>query len=170
VIPTFDGLGQAGSNLDFLRAWGILPSDADPWIISVPDLKLVVEALSRPGELISYLDFRKRWSNDARVRLYNEADMLAMFLEGTDIWAKLEDAESAGSAQILISGAQTRFDDWYNFLSGTGPAAPKPRKKSSARVRRLVDELHRVRPPGWLHATSALLTHQRHARWPLRLQ
>jgi hypothetical protein len=83
VIPTFDGLGQAGSNLDFLQVWGIIPPDADPWIVSVPDLKLVVEALSRRGELIGYLDFRKRWSNDARVQIYNEADMLAMFLEGT---------------------------------------------------------------------------------------
>ncbi|MET8667494.1 hypothetical protein ABZV87_24560 [Streptomyces tendae] len=157
VIPTLDGLGEAGSNLTMLYGLGILPDQASPWIVSVPDLALVVETLRNAPEFIAYLRFREAWSRHPQVRVHDEIEMLAMFLEGTNVNFRLGLLGDKENGIAFISGGQARFDDYYAYLNGDGPVAERPRKKMTLRVRRMVDGLMRVKPEGWLDAAVALL-------------
>ncbi|MFH9687207.1 hypothetical protein ACH4LE_12960 [Streptomyces sp. NPDC017413] len=156
VIPTLDGLGEAGSNLEMLHQLGILPESASPWIIAVSDLALVIDTLKNGPELIAYLRFREKWSKHPRIRLHDEIEMLAMFIEGTDVALRVKAAERE-NAIAFISGGQARFDDYHAYLRGDGPRAERPEKKVTQRVRRAVDELRRVKPQGWFDAAAALL-------------
>ncbi|MFJ7903547.1 hypothetical protein ACIQ6V_24150 [Streptomyces sp. NPDC096198] len=158
VIPTLDGLGEAGSNLSMLYGLGILPDQASPWIVSVPDLALVVETLRNAPEFISYLRFREKWSRHPQVRVHDEIEMLAMFLEGTNVNFRLGLLEGKENGLAYISGGQARFDDYYAYLNGDGPVAERPRKKMTPRVRRVLDGLMRVKPEGWLDAAVAFLS------------
>ncbi|WP_371781708.1 hypothetical protein [Streptosporangium subroseum] len=157
VIPTLDGLGEAGSNLAMLYGLGIIPDRAAPWIVSVPDLGLVVETLRNISEFVAYLDFRETWSKHPQVRVHDEIEMLAMFLEGTDVAYRIGHFKEGENGIAFISGGQARFDDYYAYLRGDGPIAEQPRKKMTTRVRRIVDGLMRVKPNGWLNASTALL-------------
>jgi hypothetical protein len=156
VIPTLDGLGEAGSNLAMLHQLGILPEDASPWIVAVADLALVVDTLRNGPEFIAYLRFRDKWSKHPRIRVHDEIEMLAMFLEGTDVALRVKDAEKEDGI-AFISGGQARFDDYHAYLRGDGPRANRPGKKMTQRVRRVVDELSRVKPQGWFDAATAFL-------------
>lgn len=158
VIPTLDGLGEAGSNLSMLYALGILPDQASPWIVSVPDLALVVETLRNAPEFLAYLRFRERWSKHPQIQVHDEVEMLAMFLEGTGMHFRLSQLGDKENGIAYISGGQARFDDYYAYLNGDGPVAEQPRKKMTPRVRRAVGELMRVKPEGWLDAAVALLS------------
>nr|WP_163016818.1 hypothetical protein [Streptomyces chartreusis] len=158
IIPTLDGLGEAGSNLSMLYALGILPDQASPWIVSVPDLALVVETLRNAPEFLAYLRFRERWSRHPQIQVHDEIEMLAMFLEGTGMHFRLSLLGDKENGIAYISGGQARFDDYYAYLNGDGPVAEQPRKKMTPRVRRAVSELMRVKPEGWLDAAVALLS------------
>ncbi|MGV9565389.1 hypothetical protein [Streptomyces sp. NPDC003480] len=157
VIPTLDGLGEAGSNLSMLYEIGVLPAQAMPWIVSVADLALVTETLRSTAEFIAYLRFREKWASHQQVRVHDEVEMLAMFLEGTDVAYRVKSLEGRENAVAYISGGQARFDDYYGYLRGHGPIADQPRKKTTTQVRRIVDELSRIRPNGWLNAAATFL-------------
>lgn len=158
VIPTLDGLGEAGSNLSTLYELNILPNSAAPWIISVPDLALVVETLQNAPEFLAYLRFREKWSKHPQVRFHDQIEMLAAFLEGTDLHIKLAPIKDQENGIAFISGGQTRFDDYYAYINGEGPPAERPRKKMTPRVRRVVDSLTRLKPEGWIDSAVAFLS------------
>ncbi|MET8602013.1 hypothetical protein ABZV92_00495 [Streptomyces rubiginosohelvolus] len=157
VIPTLDGLGEAGNNLNMLYQLGILPPNATPWIVSVADLALVTETLRSAPEFIAYLRFREKWASHEQVYVHDEIEMLAMFLEGTDLAYRVKSLTGRENAVAYISGGQARFDDYYGYLGGHGPIAKQPRKKTTTQVRRIVDELSRITPHGWLDAAATFL-------------
>ncbi|MEV4875589.1 hypothetical protein [Streptomyces cyaneofuscatus] len=157
VIPTLDGLGEAGNNLVMLHELGILPDQASPWIISVADLALVTDTLRSGPEFTAYLRFRDKWSKHPRIRVHDEIEMLAMFLEGTDVSLRARSAEQHDGI-AFISGGQARFDDYHAYLRGDGPRAARPAKKTTPRVHRIIDELGRVKPNGWFEAATVFLS------------
>lgn len=160
VLPTFDGLDSFATHLSDLVEWGVLPAMATPWIVSVTDLRIVCEALRDPAELVAYADHRSRWAGVETVFFPDEIEMLASFLEGTDLWQPVSELRAAeGEAGfVMVGGGQSRFDDWYAFLLGEGPKARQPRRKTTKPVRRFVDHLSASQPPRWLAASAAVLT------------
>jgi hypothetical protein len=64
-------------------------SPRTPWIIGVTDLHVVIDVLYKPAQLVGYLDFRDRWTRDARLVIADELELLALFLHQVDLAAKL---------------------------------------------------------------------------------
>jgi hypothetical protein len=155
LMPTVDGLGDAGVSLPRLTDLGILPAAADPWIVGLTQLHVVVEMLTRPAEFVGYMEFRSRWAPERRLRPVDEYDMLTLFLRQVDLPGDLAQVPEHG--HVIYAPDQTLFDQWYAGQSGAAPIGPKPRVETTKRFRRFVEERGRLKPEGWLASVSAAL-------------
>jgi hypothetical protein len=156
LLPTLDGLGDVGVRTARLVDLGILPQGAPPWIVGVTDLSVVVDVLDRPAQLVGYMEFRERWTREARLLVVDELDMLSLYLYQVDLAARLAQVHPAGG-QLMHPSGQYLFDAWYDGRSGMGPIVPPLKIKTTARLRRFVDELQRTKPAAWLASTTAAL-------------
>jgi hypothetical protein len=155
VLPSLDDLGDAGTAVSLLGAWGVLGPGQTPWIVAVTDMAVVVDALRGPAELVAYLEWRMRWLREPRLLIVDEMEMFVLFQRAVDLHGKLRDA--GGDSRLIFESGQPAFDDYYSGLDRTGPASPQPRVRLTRRFHRFADELTRVRPNGWLGAASAAL-------------
>lgn len=152
VMPTLDGLSDLGASIPQLVDLGVLPHGARPWIVGVTDMNVVMDVLTRPAEFLGYLEFRDRWAGERRITTIDELEMLSLFLYQVDLADRLAQADDA---QVMHLPHQHLYDSWYAGRGGHGPVVPKPRIKTTKRVRRFVDELTRTRPRGWLASACA---------------
>lgn len=155
VLPTLDDLGDVGTALGLLDAWGVLQPDQTPWIVAVTSLAIVVDSLRGPAELAAYMEWRQRWARDPRLLIADEIEMFALFQRSVDLPGKLR--EAGEDSRVIFASGQPPFDDYYSGRDGTGPVSPLPRVRLTPRFRRFADELTRLRPDGWLGAASAAL-------------
>ena len=155
LMPTLDGLGNAGVSMRLLTDLGVLPGAADMWIVGLTELHVVVDLLTRPAEFVGYMEFRSRWAPERRLRIIDEYDLLTLFLRQVDLPDDLTQVPDHG--QLVYAPDQTLFDQWYAGQSGAGPTAPKPRVETTKRLRRFVEERGRLKPDGWLASASAAL-------------
>lgn len=133
----------------------ILPPNTNPWIVGLTDLNVVVDVLRRPAELIGYIEFREQWIGEPRLRFSDELEILNVYLYQVDLAARL--AQAAPDGFIMHAPNQVLLDSWYDGQAGLGPVVERPRIRMTTRMRRFVDELHRLRPPGWLESASNAL-------------
>lgn len=155
VLPCFDDYAGIGTQIEILRKWDIVEEESSPWIVSVPDLNVVTDALRGPAELFAYMTWRTKWLEDPRILKLDEIELLSQFQYAVDIEAKI--GQSPEGTLAMFSNKQPDFDRYYAGLDDTGPKYPIPRRKTPPRVRRFVDEMERRRPAGWIGATTAVL-------------
>jgi hypothetical protein len=77
VIPTLHPLATWPFQLRDLIHFGVLPPAASPWIISVTDLRIVIDSIRRPAELVAYLEWRARVLADPRLVFPDEVELSA---------------------------------------------------------------------------------------------
>lgn len=155
VMPCFDGLGDVGTAMPRLRELGVLEESANPWIVGLTDLHVVVDVLTKPAELVGYLDFRDRWTRNPRLIIADELELLSLFLHQVDLAGKLARLPDGGQAHAAPS--QSVLDAWYDGIAGHGLVVDRPRIRSTNRFRRFVDEVQRTKPAGWLASAAAAL-------------
>lgn len=154
ILPCLDSLGDVGTNLRLLDEWGIVPPDESPWIVALTDMRIVIDALRGPAELVAYLDWRRRWVRDPRIIIIDEIEMFTLFQRAVDMRLKLRDISED---RVMFASGQPAFDDYYAGLEGSGPRSEQPRLRLTPRFRRFVGELQRVRPERWLGAAAVAL-------------
>lgn len=155
VMPCLDGLGDVGTAMPRLRELGVLEESANPWIVGLTDLHVVVDVLTKPAELVGYLDFRDRWTRDPRLSITDELELLSLFLHQVDLAGKLAGLPEGSQAHAAPS--QSVLDAWYDGIAGHGLVVGRPQIRSTNRFRRFVDEVQRTKPAGWLASAAAAL-------------
>ncbi len=153
VLPSLDNLGDIGTSMALMDAWGVLVPGQVPWVVAVTDLAIVVDSLRGPAQLAGYLEWRQHWAREPRLIIVDEIEMFVLYQRAVDLHAKLREAGPDG--RVIFASGQPAFDDYYSGLEGTGPSGPLPRMRLTPKFRRFVDELTRLGPTGWLGAASA---------------
>lgn len=156
LMPTLDGLADIGTRIGRLFDWGILDSSSRPWIVGATYLNVVTDTLRRSAEFLGYLEFRERWVRHPKLIVLDELEMLALYLYQVDLEQRLTGyGQDIGA--VMHMPYQHEFDEQYAYLDGRGIPVPPLRIKTTARVRRFVDELQRTKPVGWLASATAAL-------------
>jgi hypothetical protein len=158
-----------------LAAAGILSPDSIPWTVSVHDLRIIIELLDRPSELLLYLRRRTHPEVTLKYLAVDELDLFLLFLKRglyvepdprqvaqTLPWA---DPPSTGDLRRfaaqqpeLVESYTEPMDAWYESqLNPTAPLADKPRFTADERLLELVDQIIGTRASGWLSTTTWLL-------------
>ncbi|MGW5010526.1 hypothetical protein ACWEOR_00170 [Micromonospora chalcea] len=154
LLPTLDGLAGIGTRVDRLIDWGVIRTGSRPWIVGATYLNVVTDTLQRPAELLGYLEFRERWVAHPRLMVLDELEMLSLYLYQVDLEQRLAMFDQS-PGYIMHMPHQFEFDERYAYLEGRGLSVPPLRIKTTARVRRFVDELQRLKPDGWLATATA---------------
>ena len=158
-----------------LAAAGVLSPDSIPWTVSVHDLRIVIELLDRPSELLLYL--RRRTHPEATVKYLavDELDLFLLFLsrglyvepDPRQVAAALSRAGPPSPADLrrfteqqpeMVPSYTGPMDAWYDSqLNPAAPPAGKPRLAADEGLLRLVDQVTGTRAPGWLSTATWLL-------------
>jgi hypothetical protein len=154
VLPCLDGFREVGTSMTQLADLGVLTRSATPWIVSVTDLNVVVDLLTRPAEFFGYMEFRQRWLREPAVVAIDELELLGMYLYQVDLGGRIAQVPEGGL--IMHAPSQAILDAWYDGLAGEGPKVDRPRIGTTKRLRQFVDELHRIKPDGWLATATAI--------------
>lgn len=87
-------------------------------------------------------------------------------IERLTFWCYLSEVDvPPGVSRIHLQSYTTAFDDYYMFLSGERrKPAPRPRQPMPEVMRRLLDEMDQLHPPGYLVASLFLLDNASDAR------
>jgi len=158
-----------------LVAAGILSPDNIPWTVSVHDLRIVVELLDRPSELLLYLRRRTQPAATLKYRAIDELDLFLLFLD-RGLYVEPDPHQLAQA--IPWSGPPSRadlrrfaeqeagivdshtgpLDAWYESqLDPDRPQTDKPQLAADERLLELVDQITQTDAPGWLATTTWLL-------------
>jgi hypothetical protein len=158
-----------------LAAAGVLSPDSIPWTVSVHDLRIVIELLDRPSELLLYLRRRTHPEATLKYRAVDELDLFLLFLkrglyvepDPRQVAEALSWAGPPSSAELRRFAAQQPemvdsytepMDAWYDSqLNPAAPPADKPRLAADERLLQLVDQITGTGAPGWLSTTTWLL-------------
>jgi hypothetical protein len=154
LLPTLDGLADIGTRIRRLIDWGVLNARSRPWIVGATYLNVVTDTLRRPAEFLGYLEFRERWVGHPQLMILDELEMLALYLYQVDLEQRLT-MFGPNIGSIMHVPHQYEFDEQYAYLEGQGISVTPLRIKTTARVRRFVDELQGTRPDGWLASATA---------------
>jgi hypothetical protein len=158
-----------------LTAAGILSPDSIPWTVSVHDLRIVVELLDRPSELLLYLRRRTHPEATLKYLAVDELDLFLLFLKrGLYVepdphqvaqalsWAgppsPADLRRFAAQRPEMVDSYTEPMDAWYE--SQLDPAAPrvdKPRLAADERLLVLIDQITETQAPGSLSTTTWLL-------------
>jgi hypothetical protein len=175
VAVSLDDLsGIATVTTDLVEA-GLLSDTELPWIVSLHDLRIIVELVERPFELVMYLRRRREPDVTRKFHAIDELDFfLYMYRRGLYVepnpdrlHAELPQlgepsvsAKRRHKAQPLefITTQTGPLDAWYMSQLGIRQtASPKPALNANPGILALVDDLARLNAPGWLSMGTTLL-------------
>lgn len=157
-----------------LAAAGILSPESIPWTVSVHDLRIVIELLERPSELLLYLRRRTHPEATVKYRAVDELDLFLLFLkrglyvepDPRQVAQTLSWAGTPSEADLRRFEAQQPeavdsytepLDAWYaSQLNPAAPPADKPRLAADKRFLELVDRVIGTGAPGWLSTATWL--------------
>jgi hypothetical protein len=158
-----------------LTAAGILSPDSIPWTVSVHDLRIIIELLDRPSELLLYLRRRTHPEVTLTYLAVDELDLFLLFLkrglyvepDPRQVAQTLPWADPPSTADLrrfaaqqpeLVESYTKPMDAWYESqFNPTAPPADKPRITADEQLLELVDQIRRTGAPGWLSTTTWLL-------------
>jgi hypothetical protein len=158
-----------------LVAAGVLSPDSIPWTVSVHDLRIVIELLDRPSELLLYLRRRTHPEVTLRFLAVDELDLFLLFLKrGLYVepdprqvaqalpWAGPPSAADqrryATQRREVVDSYTEPMDTWYESqLNLAAPPTDKPRLTADERLLELVDQIISTKVSGWLSTTTWLL-------------
>ncbi|WP_436888263.1 hypothetical protein [Nocardiopsis dassonvillei] len=156
---------------------GLLDLDNIPWTVSLHDLELISELISRPAEFLLYL--RRRRNPDVTV-MFKAADELDLFLyffeaglhvepDPARVHAAFPITPEPTTAQLrryraqqpaFLTSRTDALDQWFHtrHLDAEDSArAPKPAMVPSP-VGALLDELQERQDTGWLSISATMLS------------
>lgn len=95
------------------------------WLISVADLMMVGEVLDDPGSFWHYALLRMRLASDEHIRIFTEADVLGLYLDGYSV--QLEElARDDPETEVRVDAWADTINDYFARPTGLPPVR-KPR-------------------------------------------
>lgn len=152
VNPTLYPLGAYGYFIPDLVKMGFFPADASPWPVLVTDLRVIVEMLRSPAELIHYLEWRASLQIGQKVFVTDELDIFGAYLFGHVGREALESDET-----LIMGPATADFDAYYAGRSGEGEQRPAPRRVLGDFFEAELERLAIECPRRWLERSFAIL-------------
>lgn len=176
IAVCLEDMGVLAIAVDELVRSGIIADPSIPWVVSLHDLAVIADVLSRPAEFLLYL--RRR--TDPGVSRYFEAtdelDLFMLFLKGGlyvepnpdrvfVLYPASGKPTKADRERYREKAIPTRvhthtdsLDAWIYFVEGASlNSVDKPEFASSRKVIDIVDFLQDGHKPGWLRFGADLL-------------
>lgn len=127
-----------------------------PWAVSLYDLEIFADTLSRAAEFTHFLDRRLAVHEAKRVRAHGELDWLGRYLtQGLDFE---EELSRRPGTQLNLLTYTTQFDDYYLYTyGGRRKPAPRPSQPTPAPLDEILEGFASAGNPGFLAASEMLL-------------
>lgn len=152
VNPMLHSLGAYAHELPRLRALGLFAESGSPWPILVTDLRVIVEMLRSPAELLHYIQWRNSLPIGESITVFDELDIVGNYLFG-----RVGRTAFQANEQMFFSSSTMDFDAFYAGELGTGPIQERPRKVLGDFFETILLDLAEDRPKGWLESSFAIL-------------
>lgn len=136
AIVTLDDLGAFVTEAFRLVEYGTLEVDRVPWIVSLHDLKVIVDLLSGP-HLLHYLCRRDRLNRWARVYAFEELDWVGHYLLRGLYFDEQLQGENAPD-RLRLHTFTDDIDAYYLSAHLKGPRPPRPSVQTSASLERML--------------------------------
>lgn len=146
IVAVLEPLGAVTSAL--WRLVDLPTSDAPwPWVVNIDDLRWFDRELGMPARLLHYALVRQRIASSGRLGATDEVDWFWMYFSqgAAAVYEKLDLVGYFTAERIQFVGPDVR----------RGGQLPAPLFVTANET--LLDDLHRVRPPGWIEVAFALL-------------
>ena len=152
VNPMLHSLGVFAHELPRLRTLGLFPDDGLPWPVIVTDLRVIVEMVRSPAELIHYIIWRNSLPIGETMTVVDELDIFGAYLFG-----RVGRTDLAQNEHMYFGSSTTDFDAYYAGEIGHGPETPRPRRVLGDWFEATLVDLATRRPRGWLETSFAIL-------------
>lgn len=152
INPMLHSLGAYAHEIPKLRSLGLFPKSGSPWPVLVTDLRVIVEMISTPAELLHYIQWRMSLPIGESMIVFDELDIFGSYLFGRVGRTNLRDNE-----YMFFGSSTTDFDAFYAGELGDGPIQERPRKVLGDWLETNLRELANRQPPGWLESSFAIL-------------
>lgn len=130
-----ENLGHLAAHLNSLRSLNLMQVSEWPWSVFVNDLRVISELIEFPSEFFHYLHKRIRLNEFPQFSSSDELDIFMFYLKKG---LYFDEKKVNNLDMFFATGFTHDLDSYYNYLSGTGPEASKPRLDISERFKALV--------------------------------
>jgi hypothetical protein len=158
VSLTLEQLGHIVNNAGALIHAG---QRRAPWTVSIDDLEVITEILTRPAAFVHFISRREVYLPHSNIQNGDELG----FLEGYLKTSLREEPDTFAQYDAVQMDPSSTTIDAYENAKGAGEAASPPEQQIPQEVAALLDALANERPGGWLAASMLLLNliprHQR---------
>jgi hypothetical protein len=135
---------------------GLLPRAPVPWTVSLHELEVICEVVSRPLELVHYAQRRQRLDEHRRAWAVDELDYFMHYILSGLYWPAPEDGEDVAPVHLLSH--TDKLDAYMMFKHGKRTRrAKRPAPKHHRKVAALLDCLDELDSPGRLDVGLVIL-------------
>lgn len=152
INPMLHSLGAYAHEIPKLRALGLFPKGGSPWPVLITDLRVIVEMISTPAELLHYIQWRMSLPIGESMIVVDELDIFGAYLFGRVGKTNLRDNE-----HVFFGSSTTDFDAFYAGVLGDAPIQERPHRVLGDLFETTLRELAETRPPGWLKSSFVIL-------------
>ena len=155
VSVTLEALDAFATHTEEVRSLGIYGSESEPWwLVSLYDLEIVAEVCEGSWQFTHFLNQRMRMSDKVRVDAYGEIELFGMYMQGG---LHFDDIAKEGATRVWVDTHSDLFDELFTHDDSDGPPRPKVRQPMPDKMRSMLQDLERNRPPGYLHLAETML-------------
>jgi hypothetical protein len=151
INPTLHPLGAYAFDMPSLRALGLFKGEAAPWPVFITDLRVIVEMVQTPAELLHFIDWRMSLPIGDRIVVFDELDVFGSYLFGQ------VGREPKENERMMLGSSTVDFDAFYAGELGQGPPTERPHRVLGDLLETHLNHLAQVRPPRWLEQSFAIL-------------
>jgi|GEM_PF-5761936 len=150
ISVTLEQIGHLVNGLGSLVTRG---ADDVPWTVAMDDLETVTDVLTRPAQLVHYLERRQAILRVPAISGQDELGFLEWYLKTS----LREVPDDFGDAPNVMMDATSTTIDAFESAKARGEDPPVPTQDVPEPVLRLIDRLAASRRDGWLDAGIVLL-------------
>lgn len=174
IAVTLDDLGPVSLMMEQLVRSGTLPQIQLPWIVSLHDLIVTSEILTKPGQFLTYL--RRRTNRDASIWITaaDELDVLMWFVTGGFYFEANPDRIAANNpnrrrptarerrtyaeqGRTYVGTFTDKLDAWYYWREGiSSDDRQRPSRRMQPRLEQICSQLRDMQRDGWWRLWSDL--------------
>ncbi len=124
-----------------------------PWSVSLDDLEIITDVLTRPAEFLHYITRREAYLPHAHIQNGDELGFLEAYLRTS---LREDPTTFVGHDQVMMDPSSKTIDSFEN-AKGAGETVSPPEHKIPIEIAMLLDVLAQTQPAGWISASLTLL-------------
>jgi hypothetical protein len=154
IAVTLESLSEFTATIHDAARRGLFREGPLPWAVSLFDLRVIVELLEFPVELVHYILRRRSVHEDARLEAQDELDWFGSYLKsGLRLGEHAEDV-----SKVMLTSRTDSIEQYYYHQEGARRRpAPKPTLDLPQSVRAILTEMERRHLPDYLPGALMLL-------------